>query len=162
MAQESARPTAGKSSCTTLTGNLELRSREASGAFRCFAFDVSGGRASIFATDLNGKDIDTLTVLFPATVGNFRCSSNSKKVLVDFVHRTTGWKAYWYRGWAFGDCALTTNSIGEDHWSGAFTAQLVIVKGNTETGSPSRLHTLKDETGKPITLEVDFSGFLQK
>jgi hypothetical protein len=153
---------AQQSSCNNkVVGSLTIQTEKMKATFECFWFESSGGHGSLgggYALDrTRGASV---TVLFRAQPGTFAC--NTKAVLIDYVEDTTRRTAYHYRGWTFGECTLRNEIADGHHWRGHLTAQLVIVEGDTAVGSPRHLHTRKDQSGRPLTMDIDLYGDLRK
>jgi hypothetical protein len=126
------------------------------GAFTCFSPSIRDGYASIGAGGVNGRDDISIQMDILSRAGTYTCRVPSLDI--DFQENHILWSAYRVRNAQFGGCTITQTYSGPGHklpWKGHATIELVIVKGNTTTGSPSKLHTEKNKLGKPITRRVE-------
>jgi hypothetical protein len=101
---------------------------------------------------------------FLARAGAHSCKIPT--VLIEFRENRDKWDAYQTGHAKFGDCSITqVFENGRKLWKGHAVASLVIVKGDTASGSPRFLHTEKDASGNPITrtvkIEWDFDHLAQ-
>jgi len=149
--KEDFRADAAYSSCSHARGKVAIRSGGTTRSLSCFTPIISGRYASIGMGDGNVA----LTMNFLSRPHFHTCKSRA--VTIDYHEGTTVWTSYAIGRWLFGDCRIQqTRSNGA--WRGHATAELVIVKGDQAVGSPTRLHTEKDESGRPLSkaIEVDW------
>jgi hypothetical protein len=127
------------------------------GNVSCFSPEIHDGYADIGGSVVNGKDNISIQMNFRSHLTSQTCKL--PLVEIDFHEPGQLWSAYRVRNGHFGDC-LITQSFEKDRkiWKGHATATLVVVKGNTTSGSPRFLHTEKDSSGNPLTktLEVEW------
>jgi hypothetical protein len=117
---------------------------------KCFSGEVRSGHATV----LVGLD-EGLVLRFLSHPGTQSCRI-PVSVGIDYHTRTGLWTAYSSRTNEFGDCTVTQRKTASV-WRGEVTADLVNLKGNKMSGSPSLWHSEKDSSGKPLTKRVNVS-----
>lgn len=131
------------------------------GNLSCFSPEISGQYASIGGGGVNGRDDVSIQIDFLSKPGTHSC----KTPMVSFELRegTDMWVAYRVRNGQFGDCTITQRfENGRALWKGHIAATLVVVKGDTKTGSPRHLHSEKDASGNPLTRSVEVKWVFDK
>ena len=149
------------SSCSNAHGWIRISTPGIFGALSCFSPQRRDGYASITAGGVNGRDDISIQMNILSRAGTHTC--HVPTVEIDFHDGTTLWTTFRVRNGQFGDCTITqTYENGHDIWKGHVIAHLVIVRGNTTNGSPSRLHSEKDSSGNPVTRAVDVDWVFDK
>lgn len=127
------------------------------GDVSCFSAEINDRYASIGGGGVNGRNDIRIQMDFLSRPGTHTC--RVPMVLIELQEKTKRWDAYRVRNGQFGDCTIT-QTFKDDHkvWKGHATGVLVVVKGNTTSGSPRYLHSEKDSSGNPVTktLEVEW------
>jgi hypothetical protein len=145
------------SSCSHAHGWMSISTPGIVGHLSCFAPEIRNGYASIGGGGVNGRDDVSIQMNFLSRAGTHTCKVPT--VMITFRENRNSWDAYRIGNAKFGDCSIT-QTFENDHqrWKGHASASLVIVKGDTATGSPRKLHTEKDSSGNPVTrtVEVDW------
>lgn len=142
------------SSCSNAHGWMRISTPDVVGDLSCFSPEIHDGYASIGAGGVNGRGDIGIQMNFLSRSGTHTC--NVPMVLIEFQENRNRWDAYRVRNGQFGDCTIT-QTFENDHklWKGHATASLVIVKGDTATGSPRQLHSEKDSSGNPVTRTIE-------
>jgi len=136
---------------------MRISTEKVVGNLLCFSPEINGGYASIGGGGVNGNDDITIQMNFLARAGTHTCKT--PMVVIDLREKAEMWSAYRVRNGQFGDCTITQSyEDGHRVWKGHALATLVIVKGDSKSGSPSHLHSEKDAFGNPLTrrLEVEW------
>jgi len=142
------------SSCSNAHGWMRISTPGLAGDLACFSPEIHGRYASIGAGGVNGRDGVTLQMNFLSRAGTHTCKVPT--VLIEFREDLDSWDAYRLGNARFGDCSITQTFENDNKlWKGHATASLVIVKGDTPTGSPRKLHSEKDSSGSPVTRTVE-------
>ena len=138
------------STCSNAHGWMTISIGDIAGDFSCFSPQISKGYASIGAGAVNGRNDIGLQMDFLSRPGTHSC--RVPMVIIEFQEKTERWDAYRVRNGQFGECTIT-QAFEDDHkvWKGHVTGILVMVKGDTASGSPRYLHSQKDRSGKPLT-----------
>ena len=141
------------SSCSNAHGWMRISTGDIAGDLSCFSPEINDGYASIGAGGVNGRDDISIQMDFLSRPGTHTCKV--PMVLIEFREQAERWDAYRVRNGQFGDCTIT-QTFEDDHkvWKGHATGILVVVKGNTTSGSPRYLHSEKDSSGNPATKTV--------
>jgi hypothetical protein len=145
------------SSCSNAHGWMRISTGDIAGDLSCFSPEINDGYASIGGGGVNGRDDIGIQMNFLSRPGTHTCKV--PMVLIEFRERAERWDAYRVRNGQFGDCTITQRfEEGHKVWKGHATAILVVVKGNTTSGSPRYLHSEKDSSGNSVTkaLEVEW------
>jgi len=151
---ESHAPGLVQSSCSNAHGWMRISTPGIAGEISCFSPEIHDRYASISAGGVNGRDDVTIQMNFLSRSGRHTCKVPT--VLIDLQENRTVWSAYRIGSAHFGDCSITQIFENERKlWKGHAIARLVIVKGDTATGSPRKLHTVKDVSGNPVTRTVE-------
>jgi hypothetical protein len=142
------------SSCSNAHGWIRISAGDITGNLSCFSPEIHGGYALIIGGGVNGRDDISIQMNFLSRPGTHTCGV--PMVEIEFQEQTERWDAYRVRNGRFGECTITqTFEKGRKVWKGHATAILVVVKGNTTSGSPRYLHSQKDRSGKQLTKNVD-------
>jgi len=145
------------SNCSNAHGWMRISTGDIAGEVSCFSPEIDGGWANIVGSVVNGRDDISIVMEFRSHLASQTC--RLPLVLIDFHEPGEVWSAYRVRNGHFGNCTIAqTFDEGHKIWKGHATATLVVVKGNTTSGSPRFLHTQKDSSGNPVTktLEVEW------
>jgi len=144
------------SSCSNAHGWMRISAGDIAGNVSCFSPEIHDGYADIVGSVVNGRDDISIVMKFRAHLASQTCKL--PLVLIDFHEPGQVWSAFRMRG-QFGSCTIA-QTFEQDHkiWKGHATATLIVVKGNTASGSPRFLHTAKDSSGNPLTktLEIEW------
>jgi hypothetical protein len=142
------------SSCSNAHGWMRISTAGIIGDLSCFSPDINDGHASIGGGGVNGRDDISIQMNFLSRAGTHTCKV--PWVVITLRENRNSWDAYRVRNGQFGDCTITqTFENGHKLWKGHATASLVIVKGDTATGSPRWLHSEKDSSGNPVTRTIE-------
>src|SRR6266478_3464092 len=142
------------STCSNAHGWIKVSTADVEGYLSCFSPEIHGGYASIGGGSLNGSDEISIQMDFLSRSGTHTCKV--PMVSIEFLKHREKWDAYRVRNGQFGNCTIT-QTFENDHklWKGSITANLVMVKGDTDVSSPRRLHSEKDSSGQPITRKLE-------
>jgi hypothetical protein len=146
-----------QSNCSNAHGWMRISTSDIVGDLSCFSPEINGHYASIGGGGVNERDDVGIQMNFLSRPGTHTCRVPT--VLIEFREHINVWDAYRVRDGQFGYCTITQFfKKGHKLWKGHATANLVIVKGNVTSGSPTRLHSEKDITGKPLsrTIEIEW------
>jgi hypothetical protein len=133
---------------------MTISTGDVAGDLSCFSPEINDGYASIGGGGVNGRNDIGIQMNFLSRPGTHTC--RVPMVLIEFREKAERWDAYRVRNGQFGDCTITQAfEKGHKVWKGHATAILVMVKGNTTSGSPSYLHSEKDSSGNPVTKTLD-------
>ncbi len=147
-------PPLAPSNCGNARGWMRISTGGIAGDLTCFSPEINHGYASIGGGGVNGRDDVSIQMNFLSRTGT--CSCKTPNVLIEFREGRERWDVYRVRNGQFGDCTITqTFEHGRWLWKGRANASLVKVKGDSENGSPRRLHSEKDRSGNPITRTVE-------
>jgi hypothetical protein len=136
---------------------MKISTGDIAGDVSCFSPEINNGYADIVGSAVNGRDDVSIVMKFRSHPASQTCKL--PLVVIDFREPGRVWSAYRVRNGQFGDCTIAQKfKEGHKVWKGHATATLVVVKGNTTSGSPRFLHTEKDSSGNPVTktLEVEW------
>ena len=145
------------SSCSKAHGWMRISTEKLVGNLSCFSPEINGQYASIGGGGVNGRDDVSIQMLLLSKAGTHSCKT--PMVIITLQEGTKKWDAYRVRNGQFGDCTITQHyENGHTLWQGHAEATLVVVKGDTETGSPRHLHSEKDSAGNPLakTIQIDW------
>lgn len=150
------------SSCSKAHGWMRISTDRFVGNLSCFSPEINGHYASISGGGVNGRDDVSIQIDFLSKPGTHSCKT--PMVIIELHEGTDRWDAYRVRNGQFGDCTITQHfENGRALWKGHVAATLVVVRGDTETGSPSHLHSEKDSSGNPVSksIQIDwqFDGY---
>ncbi len=127
----------------------------------CFSPSIRGGYASITAGAGTGRDAVGIQMDFLSGRGTHTC--HVPGVEIDLHQGIALWSSFRVRNGQFGSCTITQKvEHGKFLWKGHAEAELVQVKGNVKNGSPSKLHSEKDASGKPLTQLVQLDWVFDK
>lgn len=141
------------SSCSKERGWMRITTEKFSGNLSCFSPEINGPYASIGGGGVNGRGDISIQINLLSKSGTHSCKT--PMVIVELRESAERWDAYRVRNGQFGDCTIAQH-FENDHtvWKGHITATLVVVKGDTETGSPRHLHSEKDSSGNPLSKDI--------
>jgi hypothetical protein len=150
------------SGCSKAHGWMRISTEKLVGNLSCFSPEINGQYASIGGGGVNGRDDVSIQMNLLSKSGTHSCKT--PMVIIELREGTERWDAYRVRNGQFGDCTITQQyEIGHALWKGHAVATLVVVKGDTETGSPRHLHSEKNSSGNPLvkTVQIDweFDGY---
>jgi len=150
-------PSLAESSCSKAHGWMRISTAGIVGVLSCFSPELHDGYASIGGGGVSGRDDVSIQMNFLSRVGIHSCKVPT--VVIEFRENRQKWDAYQVGHAKFGECSITQEfKNGRKLWKGHVVAKLVIVKGDTASGSPRVLHTEKDSSGNPIKrmVEIDW------
>lgn len=141
-----------RSSCSKAHGYMRITTAKFSGNLPCFSPEVNGPYASI-GGGVNGREDIGIQINLLSKSGTHSCKT--PMVIIELKESAERWDAYRVRNGQFGDCSITQH-FENDHtvWKGHITATLVVVKGDTEAGSPRHLHSEKDSSGNRLSKDI--------
>ena len=147
-------PRLAPSNCGNAHGWMRISTVDIVGDLTCFSPEINHGYASIGGGGVNGRDDVSIQMDFLSRPGTHSCKT--PMVVIEFREGRNKWDAYRVRNGQFGKCTITqTFENGRWLWKGHAIASLVKVKGDSENGSPRRLHSEKDGSGNPITRTIE-------
>ena len=123
-------------------------------AVTCFSGEINGAYATVLV-DPNSHPDESMVLRFLSRPRVQSCRT-PVSVGIDYHTSARTWTAYSSATHEFGDCAITQRRTAS-RWDGHLTADLVSLKGNTTTGSPTLLHSEADASGKPLSKRVDIT-----
>ena len=127
----------------TMTATIDGHST----AVTCFSGEVHGSYATVLV-GLSSNPDGGMVLRFLSRPTRQSCRT-PVSVGIDYHTPTHLWTAYSSATHEFGDCAVAQRRTASG-WSGHVTAELVSLKGNKTSGSPTLLHSEKDSSGKPL------------
>lgn len=153
-ANELHTPRLAPSNCGNAHGWMRISTAGIAGDLTCFSPEINRGYASIGGGGVNGRDDVSIQMNFLSRSGTHSCKT--PMVVIEFREGPNKWDAYRVRNGQFGECTITqTFENGRWLWKGHASASLVKVRGDSENGSPRRLHSEKDRSGNPVTKTVE-------
>jgi hypothetical protein len=150
-------PLLSPSSCSKAHGWMRISTEKFVGNLLCFSPEINGQYTSIGGGGVNGRADVSIQMNLLSKSGTHSCKT--PMVIIELREGTEKWDAYHVRNGQFGDCTITQHyENGYGLWKGHAEATLVVVKGDTETGSPRHLHSEKDSSGNPLakTIQIDW------
>jgi len=133
---------------------MRISTGDIAGDVSCFSPEIDDGWANIVGSVVNGKGDISIIMKLRSHLASQTCKL--PLVEIDFHEHGETWSAYRVRNGQFGKCTIAqTFEEGHKIWKGHATATLVVIRGNTTSGSPRFLHTEKDSSGNPVTKAVE-------
>ncbi|HTX75772.1 MAG TPA: hypothetical protein VMD29_06165 [Terracidiphilus sp.] len=151
-------PPAAQSACSDAHGWMRLTEKGRAKLLSCFSPLIAGAYASISAGDGTGGAGAGVQMDILSRRGTYTCQVAG--VVIDLQQGRQMWSAFRARNGEFGSCTITQSFESSPFlWKGHLEAELEIVKGNDEAGSPARLHSAKDADDLPLrrTVQLDWA-----